>query len=72
MTSDNGWRGWKPTMPKPLRRWVDAFLARLMEQSAVCDFCGDDNLATAPGVQSIVCEDCLDVMVEYGVIEVIG
>lgn len=61
------WRSWN-LVGKPLRRWVDAFLATLMDRSAVCDFCGDDDLATTPGVQSIVCRDCLDVMREFGII----
>lgn len=55
-------------MARHLRGLVDQLITRILDEYAVCDFCGFDNLVARRGVQSVVCSDCLDVMEEFGVL----
>ncbi len=52
---------------KHLRKILDQLIGKFLDEHAVCDFCGFDNLATRQGVQSVVCGDCLSLMEEFGV-----
>ncbi len=53
---------------KRLRQLLDGMIERFFDERAVCDLCGFDELVAVPGLQSVVCGDCLSLMREFGVL----